>query len=49
MTDPKQDFSVDREDLERFMGAALAVAGADQASAEAVTRALVTALTNGYR
>ncbi|RBI67762.1 Ldh family oxidoreductase [Vreelandella sulfidaeris] len=47
MTDPKQDFSVDREDLERFMGAALAVAGADQASAEAVTRALVTASRMG--
>lgn len=47
MTDPKQDFSVDREDLERFMGAALAAAGADQASAEAVTRALVTASRMG--
>ena len=47
MTDPKQDFSVDREDLERFMGTALAAAGADQASANAVTRALVTASRMG--
>lgn len=47
MADPRQDFRVAREDLERFMGEVLAVAGADRASAAAVTRALVTASRMG--
>lgn len=47
MTDPLPEFRVAREDLHRFMQAALAAAGADQASAEAVTRALVTASRMG--
>ncbi|CEP34521.1 MULTISPECIES: Ldh family oxidoreductase [unclassified Halomonas] len=47
MTDPSPEFRVAREDLDRFMQAALAAAGADQASAEAVTRALVTASRMG--
>lgn len=47
MTDPSPEFRVAREDLYRFMQAALAAAGADQASAEAVTRALVTASRMG--
>ncbi len=41
------EFRVAREDLSRFMQAALAAAGADQASADAVTRALVTASRMG--
>lgn len=47
MTDPSPEFRVAREDLHRFMQAALGAAGADQASAEAVTRALVTASRMG--
>ncbi|SDO35066.1 Ldh family oxidoreductase [Vreelandella arcis] len=47
MADPQQDFRVAREDLERFMGEALAAAGADPASAAAATRALVTASRMG--
>lgn len=41
------EFRVNREDLSRFMQAALVAAGADQASAEAVTRALITASRMG--
>lgn len=47
MTDTSSDFRVARKDLERFMGSVLAAAGADQASANAVTRALVTASRMG--
>lgn len=47
MAEPLKDFRVAREDLERFMGEALASAGADHASAAAVTRALVTASRMG--
>ncbi|MGM0856516.1 MAG: Ldh family oxidoreductase [Pseudomonadota bacterium] len=47
MAEPQQDFRVAREDLERFMGEALAAAGADRASSGAVTRALVTASRMG--
>lgn len=47
MSDACQDFRVERSELERFMLAALAGAGADAASAEAVTRALVTASRMG--
>lgn len=47
MNDPQQDFRVATEDLERFMREALAAAGADQASADAATRALVTASRMG--
>lgn len=47
MTDLASDFCVAREDLTRFMQAALAAAGANQASADAVTRALVTASRMG--
>lgn len=47
MNDPQQDFCVAAEDLERFMREALAAAGADLASADAVTRALVTASRMG--
>ncbi|MGP9574520.1 Ldh family oxidoreductase [Halomonas sp. H2] len=47
MTDLASDFRVAREDLTRFMQAALAAAGANQASADAVTRALVTASRMG--
>lgn len=41
------DFRVEREALERFMSAVLRRAGADEASAGAVTRALVTASRMG--
>ncbi|KPQ31040.1 MAG: hypothetical protein HLUCCO06_11925, partial [Halomonas sp. HL-93] len=37
MTDTSLDFRVAREDLTRFMQAALAAAGANQVSADAVT------------
>lgn len=47
MSDASQDFRVERGELERFMLAALARAGADAVSAEAVTRALVTASRMG--
>lgn len=47
MSDAQQDFRIAREDLERFMEAVLAAAGADPASAKAVTRALVTASRMG--
>lgn len=47
MTDTSLDFRVTREDLTRFMQAALAAAGANQASANAVSRALVTASRMG--
>ncbi len=47
MSDACQDFRVERGELERFMLAALARAGADAVSAEAVTRALVTASRMG--
>ncbi|SBR46005.1 Ldh family oxidoreductase [Halomonas sp. HL-93] len=47
MTDTSLDFRVAREDLTRFMQAALAAAGANQVSADAVTRALVTASRMG--
>ncbi|MGO1395165.1 MAG: Ldh family oxidoreductase [Halomonas sp.] len=47
MTDSSSDFRAAREDLTRFMQAALTAAGANQASADAVTRALVTASRMG--
>lgn len=47
MSDTSSNFRVAREDLSRFMQAVLAVAGADKASADAVTRALVTASRMG--
>lgn len=47
MSDHPLDFHVSREDLERFMGEALAAVGGDPASAEAVSRALVTASRMG--
>ncbi|MDQ7732019.1 Ldh family oxidoreductase [Halomonas sp. SpR1] len=47
MTDSTLDFRVACEDLTRFMQAVLAAAGANQASADAVTRALVTASRMG--
>ncbi|MGP9497634.1 Ldh family oxidoreductase [Halomonas sp. AOP43-D1-4] len=47
MTDTSLDFRVTREDLTRFMQAALVAAGANQASADAVSRALVTASRMG--
>ncbi|HSP31336.1 MAG TPA: Ldh family oxidoreductase [Halomonas sp.] len=47
MTVPSSDFRVAREDLTRFMQAAIAAAGANQPSADAVTRALVTASRMG--
>lgn len=47
MTDTASDFRVARNDLARFMQAVLAAAGADQASANAVTCALVTASRMG--
>lgn len=47
MSDYQQDFRVARDDLERFMAAVLAAAGADAASLAAVTRALVTASRMG--
>ncbi|MDQ7729061.1 Ldh family oxidoreductase [Halomonas sp. SpR8] len=47
MTDSSLDFRVACEDLTRFMQAVLAAAGANQASADAVTRALVTASRMG--
>jgi len=47
MSDVSQDFRVERGELERFMLAALAHAGANAVSAEAVTRALVTASRMG--
>ena len=47
MSDTSQAFRVPRDELERFMLAVLARAGADAMSAEAVTRALVTASRMG--
>lgn len=47
MTETSLDFRVTREDLACFMQTVLAAAGADQASSEAVTRALVTASRMG--
>jgi ureidoglycolate dehydrogenase (NAD+) len=47
MTGTCSDFRVTHEDLSRFMQSALAAAGADQPSAEATTRALVTASRMG--
>ncbi|MGR2736864.1 Ldh family oxidoreductase [Billgrantia sp. Q4P2] len=47
MSDSLAEFRVARGELERFMLAVLARAGADAASAEAVTRALVTASRMG--
>jgi LDH2 family malate/lactate/ureidoglycolate dehydrogenase len=47
MSEPQQDFRVSHEDLTRFMQAVLAAAGANQASAEAVAHALVTASRMG--
>ncbi|GEN26655.1 hypothetical protein HVA01_03010 [Halovibrio variabilis] len=47
MSDAQQDFRVARDDLERFMAAVLAAAGADAASVAAVNRALVTASRMG--
>lgn len=47
MMDTSLDFLVTREDLVRFMRAALSAVGADEASADAVTRALVTASRMG--
>lgn len=47
MNDASQAFRVPRDELERFMLAVLAHAGADAMSAEAVTRALVTASRMG--
>lgn len=47
MTDTPPDFRVKREDLSRFMQTVLTAAGADQPSAEATTRALVTASRMG--
>ncbi|PMR72622.1 Ldh family oxidoreductase [Billgrantia endophytica] len=47
MHDTQQDFRVAAEDLGRFMREALTAAGADQASAVAVIRALITASRMG--
>ena len=47
MRDTSSNFRVAREDLARFMQAVLKAAGADQASANAVTRALITASRMG--
>ncbi|MCE8031597.1 Ldh family oxidoreductase [Billgrantia tianxiuensis] len=47
MSECVTDFRVARNELERFMLAVLARAGADEASASAVTRALVTASRMG--
>lgn len=47
MATPQQDFRVSREDMQRFMSEALAAVGADQASSDAVTRALITASRMG--
>ncbi|MGQ4879954.1 Ldh family oxidoreductase [Billgrantia sp. LNSP4103-1] len=47
MSEPQAEFRVQRDELERFMRDALARAGADAASAHAVTRALVTASRMG--
>ncbi|CAM3656750.1 MULTISPECIES: Ldh family oxidoreductase [Halomonas] len=47
MTDTSLDFRVTHEDLARFIQATLAAVGANQASAQAVSRALVTASRMG--
>ncbi|WP_235040453.1 Ldh family oxidoreductase [Vreelandella profundi] len=47
MTDSSLDFRVTHEDLSRFIQATLAAVGANQASAQAVSRALVTASRMG--
>lgn len=47
MKDTSSNFRVAREDLARFMQAVLKAAGADQASANSVTRALITASRMG--
>lgn len=47
MTDTSLDFRITHEDLARFIQATLAAVGANQASAQAVSRALVTASRMG--